>query len=638
MHKRLATVTARLAREARAAQMWRTLGRFVCAAVLVALASPASGQAGTGVPDPTFGSGGIAKFELGIGDYSPASSFNALGFGPGGSIYAAGTSLDGGGTFEMLTARLTEGGALDPSFAGSGWVHNLPVDQGNVLFDEYVRALSAEASGVVVGGNAIERFTGAGQFDNGFAPNQPPVEIEALTRLADGDLLESGHRSTGETRAPAAAENIHADGAPDAGFGEGGLAIVPLHVGQYSSMTAHSAVQLADGDLLVAGAGYYALMGNEPEHPFLWLARLTPSGAIDTSYGEGGVRYIQGYGNSAFIEPRSGGLALLGTTLSGEGELITAWGLDAAGQPDASFGTEGMTVVPAPPGYDTTSLSAAAGDTHGRLLAVGEEDNTSDLTVHAPARPVLVRLEASGRLDSSFGEAGFLLGLTEADYKTIAVDGAGRILVGGSIGEKVGESGGHTYSLVERFVESLAPGVPPGSAGGADTWNQSANTPTLAGSDRPAVESCDLAAGLSRERARAAQAAWVRTAAADQRGRRDARHLVRNARGRHARGSFKARRDCARPREAVALGRRRLEAAPHARRARTAAPRATLDRGEHRRGVQPGQTAADPRERSRGVALSINPARSSGRCSRPVQAHGPQARSASIFTVFPLGV
>ncbi len=435
---------------------------LACAAGLSALALPAAASAGLGVPDPTFGSGGLAKFELGIGNYSPASSFDALGFGPDGTIYAAGVSLDSGGTFEMLTARLTEGGELDPSFAGSGWVHNLPVDQGNVLFDEYVRALSAEAAGVVVGGNAIERFTAAGQFDNGFAPNQPPIEIEALSRLADGDLLESGHRSTGETRAPAAVEGIHADGSPDTGFGEGGLALVPLHAGQYSTMTAHSAVQLADGDLLVAGSGSYALMGNESEHPLLWLARLTPSGAIDTSFGEGGVRYIDGYGKG-FIAARSGGLALLGTTVSGEAQLITAWGLTAAGEVDASFGSGGVTVIPAAAGYDTTNITAATGDTHGRLLAVGEESNTSDLTVHAPERPAIVRLEANGQLDSSFGEGGLLLEPPEADLKTIAVDGAGRILVGGSFDEKYGENRTHTYSFAERLLESL----PPASPGGA---------------------------------------------------------------------------------------------------------------------------------------------------------------------------
>lgn len=439
-------------------------GPTMLVVALIALTTPAASRAGSGVLDPTFGSGGIATFELGIGHTgSPGSSFAALGFGPAGSIYAAGLSMDGLERWEVLTARLNEGGALDASFAGSGWVHNLPAAHNNIEFDQYANALSVEANGsVVVAGNMIERFDPSGQFDSGFGPNEPPLEVvQAATRLSSGDLLIAGHRTTGEASAPAAVESIRGDGSGDAGFGQGGLAIVPLHQGQSSSMTASSAVQLAGGDVLVSGFGFYVVKGNEPSRDFLWLARLTASGALDTSYGEGGVRFVEGGIGKGFVVPRSGGYVLLGSTLSGEQQLTTAWGLDSEGQPDSSFGNDGVSVAPPAPGYDMTRVSAAAADAHGRVLLVGNEDNTSAQPANPPERPVLERLDADGRVDGSFGEAGLLLGAAESEFKTVTVDSAGRILVGGEFNEKYGEGRTHRYALVERFVESVTAGATP---------------------------------------------------------------------------------------------------------------------------------------------------------------------------------
>jgi hypothetical protein len=74
---------------------------------------------------------------------------------------------------------------------------------------------------------------------------------------------------------------------------------------------------------------------------------------------------------------------------------------------------------------------------------------------------VLDRLEADGRVDASFGEAGLLLGAPESEFKAVAVDSSGRILVGGEFGEKYGEGRMHRYALVERFVESVPAGATP---------------------------------------------------------------------------------------------------------------------------------------------------------------------------------
>ena len=141
----------------------RFLRLLPCLCFVAAFFCPTA-QANPGTPDPSFGTGGIVKYQLGYGNYRPASEFEALGTGPSGSIYAAGVSLDSGGGFEVLSARLSESGALDPSFAGTGWLRSYPVETSPSWHDEWADALSVEPDGAVVlgGPSMIERISASG--------------------------------------------------------------------------------------------------------------------------------------------------------------------------------------------------------------------------------------------------------------------------------------------------------------------------------------------------------------------------------------------------------------------------------------------------------------------------------------------
>lgn len=442
---------------------------------VVALALvPAAAHAESSIePDPSFGAGGVVKLQLGYtsGKFSPVSSFSAIEAGPAGSIYAAGLGGDGVESYEVLAARLTETGALDPSFAGAGWVRSFPVEQTN-MHDEYANALSVDPDGsLVAGGNVVERFTTTGQFDSGFAPSETSIPIKAIAQSRGGGVFTAGHWQAGSLRQPAGVEALTAGGAPAGSFGEGGLALIPLHGGEYSTMTAYGITQLSNGDLLVSGSGSYAYQGNEEGHSFIWVARLLANGAPDTSYGDAGVLYIEGAVGQGLLSARGGGYALVGATHSGSDSHPAVWGLTSDGLLDRSFGSNGVAVLPLAPGYQTANLSAAASDPAGRLLIVSEQIHVYGEPGDATDRPAIVRLAADGQFDQSFGEAGFVLGSPETQPRAMFVDSRGRILYAGALLEKLPETT-HNYAFVERFAE----GTPAAATASATTTNTGSST------------------------------------------------------------------------------------------------------------------------------------------------------------------
>jgi uncharacterized delta-60 repeat protein len=430
--------------------MWLT-GGWLVVALLACLGRCSSALAGEGVLDPSFGNQGMATFELGFGQSFPFSEFSAIGVAPDGKIYAAGTSGNGGGGFQVLTARVGENGSLDPSFGNGGAVINAPT-QPTPILDQYAYALSIEPNdSVVVAGDVIERLTSVGQFDSAFAPNWSPLEIHAVARLRDGDLAAVGYQYTGgEKLEPAAVEVLLPNGAPAPDFGTKGLVLLPYHPGEYCNMKAAGMLEQPNGELLVSGTGNYATSGNEQGHAFLWLAKLTRSGSLDQSFGTGGISFLEGRSGPGWLESRSNGLVLVGYNAGGP-EQLTVWGLTGEGAPDPSFGNNGVVQLPILTWTNNAYLSDVTMDPAGRVLVAGRQTNAE--------RPGIVRIKPNGQLDQSFGEAGIAPGPPGAEFAALTVDPAGRILAAGHLVEQPPQGGSHQYSLIERF--SAQPAVAP---------------------------------------------------------------------------------------------------------------------------------------------------------------------------------
>jgi uncharacterized delta-60 repeat protein len=241
-----------------------------------------------------------------------------------GSLVMAGSGygygyLDGEGNpryhSTLLLARVIpgSGAAYDPSFGGGeGIVHPVLLPPSKELDDEEARAIAGDGGQFIVAGQARRTFL--------------------LARY-------------------------NPDGTLDPSFGSGGLAAPPIEGtsgGLGSSWASAVAVQ-QDGRLLVAGGtsrwdkwGYSKGGPYCEKCPDMLIARFTPDGDLDPSFGSAGLVRLSSpsgvplHGEVKEVVPLSDGKVLAVTT-SPEAALLAR--LNADGSLDRSFGDQGLDVV-----------------------------------------------------------------------------------------------------------------------------------------------------------------------------------------------------------------------------------------------------------------------------------------------------
>lgn len=212
----------------------------------------------------------------------------------------------------LTAVRLTEGGALDPTF-GEGGVASLHLGQ-----ESEAQAIAADPFGRVVlagtvrnpGGSAmaVARYGADGQPDPAFAGSgyetlgfPGPSGAEVATDLVLdqlGRLVLSGtDRLEGSELALAA--RLLPDGALDSSFG--GIGRVFLSTGGVSLGNGIA----VDGSGRVLTTGGIRVPRNNASPWEAFLARLGPEGAIDGTFGAEGVVRV-----SPFTAPREGGAAV----------------------------------------------------------------------------------------------------------------------------------------------------------------------------------------------------------------------------------------------------------------------------------------------------------------------------------------
>lgn len=385
----------------------------------------------SGQLDPTFGAGGVALSPLTV---FPNGSIHGMAVQSDGKIIAAGDigtgagSVVGGGPAgeEAEIARFNSDCTLDTSFGNAGRVL-LPIANYNTIFNATV--LEPDGS-ILLAGN-VE------------APNNPNSQI-LLARY-------------------------NADGSPDTAFGING--VVEDAVGQSSEADAMAVA--TSGAIIIAGASTDDIL----------VARYTPSGQLDPSFGTDGVRiqsfvanYLaiygvaiqqsgnilvgvnpdsQGdsdtdgslaeftsggvldtrYGKSGFSEfggyqftftcmalQRNGSVVLSGTTSAVGGAMVVA-GVLPDGRPDSSYGPTGWKSL-----VSNGSASAIKALPDGKTVIAGFS------ATKLGNQFVVVRLNSSGSFDPSFARGGILKSDPGEDdeLSAVAVEPDGRIIAGGT--------------------------------------------------------------------------------------------------------------------------------------------------------------------------------------------------------------
>ena len=322
---------------------------------LVVLAPLGASSAATvplaGSLDPSFGKSGVVTQAHGY--------FGALTVQPDGKIVAAG---DNPGSGTSLVARYLPDGSLDPSFGNGGYAEtNLP---GTTQF------ASTAAVAVQPGGKIVVVGT------SGPLGTQVGPEFTLLRYNANGTL--------------------------DTSFGTDGIAItvIPEPGHPYSSAVAAALSILPNGDILAAGSASWS-DGSSFSSSFA-LARLTPEGALDPTFGKGGV--VQTAFGKASVQ-------LAGIVAQPDGKIVASgWGSGSSsgnnfntialarykpnGSLDPTFGTAGRVTTAHALDYEGGPPTLQ----NGKIVVAGDSDMET---------PVLARYGANGRLDKTFGDDGF---------------------------------------------------------------------------------------------------------------------------------------------------------------------------------------------------------------------------------------
>ncbi len=268
--------------------------------------------------DPSFGTGGLVTTNFNGG----SDRAYDLAIQAGGKIIVLGATDSYGGSY--LVARYNSDGTLDASFGDAGWT-DLALGQATSV------------------GRPRVALTDTGQIIAVFTSPAHGGDFE-VTRLTSGGIL-------------------------DLSFGNGGETTTDINNDSPDSVSALGI--LPDGKIVVGGT---TLANTEGAPGNFALARYTGNGALDSSFGTGGV-VITDFGGSdtmtSLVMQPNGELVAGGVlTANGQTDYFALARYLPGGSPDPSFGASGL-VSTAFPGSLGAVIEALALQTDGKIVAAG---------------------------------------------------------------------------------------------------------------------------------------------------------------------------------------------------------------------------------------------------------------------------
>ena len=329
-----------------------------------------------GIVDTSFGVGGIAITDFNGRDDRGQS----VVVQPDGKTLLGGLAYNTSGTRDFALARYSANGTLDSTFGVGGRV-TTDLAGG----DDYGQSLAVQADGkVLLAGYALNPVSGTNDF--------------AVVRY-------------------------NANGTLDYSFGVAGKVLTPIGS---ADEEAYALVIQSDAKFVAAGHSY-----NGSNWDFA-LVRYNPDGSLDNSFGNGGKVLTPVGGNNDFanalaMQPDGKLLAAGSSVNGGNYDDFALVRYNADGSLDSSFGSGGKVVTSiSVANYDFANALAIQPD--GKLVAAGQSNNVSNWNFS------LVRYNANGSLDSSFGTGGKVMtsmGTTFAGANALAVQSDGKLVAAG---------------------------------------------------------------------------------------------------------------------------------------------------------------------------------------------------------------
>lgn len=366
----------------------------------------AGGGGTSGSLDTTFGTNGIVTTTVGSNDVFYSVAVNSVG-----KLIAVGDTSNGVNK-DILLVSYNTNGSLDTSFGNNGKV---TTDLGSN--EDNARAVGIQSDGkIVVAGSyvgssqdtVLARYNTNGTIDSTFGTNGKVVT--SASSFSDGayDLsIQADGKivAVGHSNGDFLVLRYNSNGTLDTTFGTNGIVTTDMSTG---TDVAFSVAIQTDGKIAVGG-GYY------DNNNFGFAAvRYNTNGSLDTNFGSGGktttIVSNPGAGKGSSIDYTAK------LALQSDGKIVMAGnpqtGISYAGADwiivryDAN-GSLDTTFGTA--GKVTTDLGGSYEkpyglviQTDGKIVAAGGSGTSGTTNIHS----VLVRYNADGSLDSNFGTVG----------------------------------------------------------------------------------------------------------------------------------------------------------------------------------------------------------------------------------------
>jgi uncharacterized delta-60 repeat protein len=370
--------------------------------------------------DLLFGGGdGIATINVNTNPVGGTDTGRGMVVLPDGRILVAGTATTPTGGTDIALSRLNADGTLDLSFGGGDGILTTAIapltgnDAGAGI------ALQPDGKIIVVGTTnvgpaseiAVVRYNADGSLDTTF--DNDGFALAGVSALADeglsvktqfdGKIVVSGYASIAGDAAFLVAR-FDTDGSRDSTFGTNGIVTTNVGVGPSPfPETAQSIAIQPDGNIVAVG---WAPTPTSPSD--VAVVRYTSSGALDTTFGTGGiVRTAPGIAlDFAFgveIQPDGRIVVAAGTFTATGGPDVAVLRYNADGSLDTTFGGgDGIVITAIGPGGSQDAGLGLVLQPDGRIVITGTGTppggGTTDLA--------LVRYNADGSLDATFGGIG----------------------------------------------------------------------------------------------------------------------------------------------------------------------------------------------------------------------------------------
>ena len=382
---------------------------FLAAPLAAILIMSGSALAAPGDHDPHFGNNGVVK--INAGDYDEMADM-AL---DGNKVVAVGRYFDWDTLGnDVAIARFTASGQPDSAFSTDG------VDTEDLGTDsELARAvLPLPGGGYLVAGSmetgadvwstdtTLIRYTESGEVDTTWGTNGIVTinvnSIDSMNAVAvqpDGKIVLAG-RSGGPSYIftvirvhPDGTLDTNADSDPSVDFSEDGKAFADAGG---SEQRIEAITLQSDGKIVLVG------QSGTPGNTDWAMSRLMPDGSVDTTFGTDGFIH-EDMSSTEWIRDvalqSNGKIVVAGGSYVGEQGLKGVVGrYTVDGDPDPSFGDNGLITGPTGAASHSDGLSGLVIQPDGKLVAAGE------MSRDAVDYNYLVRLRpAGGTPDGSFG-------------------------------------------------------------------------------------------------------------------------------------------------------------------------------------------------------------------------------------------